>query len=210
MFYIFSLSHIIQKNINLVSCSMEKNIEIEERKIPYTLKMSPRAKRLRLSIYRNGSFVVTIPQTMNSNTIEQFIIQKSKWILKKLEYFKSFSGIVLPKNTKREFIEHKERARIVAETRIEHFNKFYNFSFNRITIRNQKTRWGSCSKKGNISFNYKIALLPERTADYIIVHELCHLGEFNHSRNFWNLVAQTIPDHHEIRKDLKKNGSRLY
>ncbi len=189
---------------------MQKNIELQEKTIPYTLKVSSRVRRLRLSIYRDGAFVVTAPRAISENIIEQFIVQKSQWIIKKLEYFKQFSGMVFMKSTKREFIEHKERARMVAETRIEYFNKFYNFSFNKITIRNQKTRWGSCSKRGNISFNYKIALLPEKMADYIIVHELCHLGEFNHSRNFWNLVAQTIPDHHEIRKDLKKNGSRIY
>lgn len=188
---------------------MEKNIELNEKKIPYILKVSPRAKRLRLSIYRNGSFVVTMPRSMDSSFIEKFIVQKSQWIIKKIQFFKDLPNILPKKNTKKEFIEHKERARVLAETRIEYFNKFYGFSFKRITIRNQKTRWGSCSKNGNINFNYKIALLPEKMADYIIVHELCHLSEFNHSKNFWSLVAKTIPDHCEIRNDLKKNGSSL-
>ncbi|MFZ2205369.1 MAG: SprT family zinc-dependent metalloprotease [Minisyncoccia bacterium] len=188
---------------------MEKNIELQDRKIPYTLKVSPRIRRLRLSIFRDGNFVVTVPRTMSENTIEQFIIQKSQWIIKKLEYFKGFSGMVFMKSTKKEYVEHKERALILAQTRLEYFNQFYNFSYNKISIKNQKTKWGSCSKRRNLNFNYKIALLPEKMADYIIVHELCHLGQFNHSKNFWSLVAQTIPDHHEIRKDLKKNGSRI-
>lgn len=188
---------------------MEKNIELNEKKIPYTLKVSPSARRLRLSIYRNGSFVVTMPRSMNPGFVEKFIVQKSRWVIKKIEYFKGFSNIFPLKNTKKEYSEHKERALILAQTRIEYFNKTYNFSFNKISIRNQKTRWGSCSKNGNISFNYKIALLPEKMADYIIVHELCHLNEFNHSKNFWSLVAKAIPDHHDIRKDLKKNGSSL-
>ena len=83
------------------------------------------------------------------------------------------------------------------------FNQIYGFQYNKINIRNQKTRWGSCSKKGNLNFNYKIALLPEKYADYIVVHELCHLKEFNHSRSFWNLVARTIPDFRERKKRIK-------
>lgn len=189
--------------------SVEKNIELGQRKIPYTLKVSPRARRLRLSVFRDGNFVVTVPRSMSENTIEQFIIQKSQWIIKKLEYFKGFSGMVFMRSTKKEYAEHKGRALVLAQTRLEYFNQFYNFSYNKISIKNQKTKWGSCSKRRNLNFNYKIVLLPEKMADYIIVHELCHLGEFNHSKNFWNLVAQTIPDHHEIRKDLKKNGSRI-
>ena len=78
--------------------------------------------------------------------------------------------------------------------------------FNKINIKNQKTRWGSCSKKGNLNFNYKIALLPQHLADYIIVHELCHLGEFNHSRSFWNLVAKVFPEYLGIRNELRRSG----
>ncbi len=71
---------------------------------------------------------------------------------------------------------------------------------------NQRTKWGSCSKKGNLNFNYKIALMPEKIADYIVVHELCHLKEFNHSRKFWNLVVKIIPDYLEIKKELKNKS----
>lgn len=105
------------------------------------------------------------------------------------------------------FDQYKEKARTLAEERIRHFNQAYDFKFNRISIKNHKSRWGSCSRKGNLNFNYKIALLPERLADYIIVHELCHLGELNHSRKFWDLVAKTIPDYSKARKELRK-GSR--
>lgn len=185
---------------------MLKHIDLQNQKVPYTLKVSERAKRLRLAIYCDGAFVVTVPRGFAEGLIEKYIIQKSAWIIEKLEYFKSFSGArYVSKGSIKEYREHKGRALLLAQTRLEHFNTLYNFSFNRINIKNQKTRWGSCSRKGNLNFNYKIALLPEHISDYIIVHELCHLGEFNHSRKFWDLIAQAIPNHQEIRKQLKNN-----
>lgn len=87
--------------------------------------------------------------------------------------------------------------------RIKHFNKFYNFKINRIVVKNQKTRWGSCSKKGNLNFNYKIIYLRPELADYLIVHELCHLGQFNHSKKFWALVEKTVPNYGKMNKELK-------
>lgn len=107
------------------------------------------------------------------------------------------------------YAKYKELALEIAHRKMEEFNKVYNFKYNRISIKNQKTRWGSCSKSGNINFNYKIALLSDRLTDYIIVHELCHLGEFNHSKNFWNLVEKTIPDYEQRREELKKKGYEL-
>lgn len=99
---------------------------------------------------------------------------------------------------------HKEFARAVITSRIEHFNLFYQHCVGKISIRDQKTRWGSCSEKGNLNFNYKTAFLDATLRDYVIVHELCHLNEFNHSKDFWELVAKTIPDHKSLRKELKK------
>ncbi len=99
---------------------------------------------------------------------------------------------------------HKDGAKELALSRLEYFNQFYNLKYNSVKIKSTKTRWGSCSSKGNLNFSYKIALLPEHLADYLIVHELCHLEEFNHSEDFWNLVAKTIPDFSKRRKDLRK------
>ena len=101
------------------------------------------------------------------------------------------------------FLKYKEEARKLALSRLEHFNQFYNFEYNTVRIKAQTTRWGSCSSKGNLNFNYKIALLPPHLLDYIVVHELCHLGEFNHSQNFWNLVEKMIPNHFELRMELR-------
>jgi predicted metal-dependent hydrolase len=189
---------------------MKKHIELHKRKVSYTLKVSQRAKRLRLSVYCDGAFVVTAPQNVTSGLIEQFIIRKSQWVLDKLDYFKSFSKTFFVKNTKADYIKYKIQAKQLAEQKVTQFNKIYRFDFNTINIKNQKTRWGSCSRKGNLNFNYKIAFLPEKLADYIIVHEICHLGQFNHSQKFWNLVAKTIPDYREIRNELRSIGVNFY
>lgn len=164
---------------------------------------------MRLTVYQGGEFVVTAPHNVKDGLIEQFIIKKSQWVINKIEYFKQFKELIFLRGGKRDFLKHKEQALIYAENRIKHFNTIYNFRFRKITIKNQKTRWGSCSKKGNLNFNYKIALLPQELADYIIVHELCHLEEFNHSRKFWNLVSKTIPHYKEIGNRLKKIGLRF-
>ncbi len=87
--------------------------------------------------------------------------------------------------------------------RLGYFNKSYGFIWNRVAIKNTKRRWGSCSKKGNLNFCYKLVFLPPSLADYIIVHELCHLGQFNHSPAFWDLVAQTLPNYKTLRNELK-------
>ncbi len=110
----------------------------------------------------------------------------------------------MKKYTRWDYKKHKESARALAHARVAHFNSFYNFPVRRISIRNTKTRWGSCSKRGNLNFNYKILFLSSRMTDYIIVHELCHLKEFNHSQNFWDLVAKIVPEHKAIRSELRK------
>lgn len=110
------------------------------------------------------------------------------------------------KRVSKKYLENKEKARELVKARLEYFNTFYGYKWGKIAIRNQKTRWGSCSKKGNLNFNYKIVLLPPSYSDYIIVHELCHLEEFNHSENFWNLVAKTIPNWRVIRMNLRKSS----
>jgi predicted metal-dependent hydrolase len=175
--------------------------------INYTLRKSKRAKRMRLTVYCDGNVVVTMPNSFfwGESSAEKIIREKADWILSKIAYFKKFKHQHFFQNSRREFLAQKTAAKDLAERKISEFNKIYNFKFRKINIRNQKTRWGSCSKAGNLNFNYKIALLPERMADYIIVHELCHLGEFNHSSKFWNLVAQTIPDYKNIRREIRGN-----
>ncbi len=109
----------------------------------------------------------------------------------------------MPRRKPVAYAQYKEQARELAHARLEYFNQFYGFTYNRVAIRAQRTRWGSCSKKGNLNFNYRIALLPPALVDYLIVHELCHLKEMNHSSRFWKLVEHTLPDYKARRKALK-------
>lgn len=181
---------------------MKKTIQLREKKIDYTLKISKRAKRMRLAVYCDGSCIVTVPPRVPESIIEKFLVEKSRWLIDKITYFGSSKNII-KNNNKEEYLKYKSQALKLVEERISYFNTFYGYKWNKISIKNQKTRWGSCSKKGNLNFNYKLVLLPKKAADYVIVHELCHLREFNHSQRFWNLVSQTFPDYKEIRNLLK-------
>ncbi len=109
---------------------------------------------------------------------------------------------------KRDYIKYKELARVLVKNRIAEYNQVYGFRVNRIAIKNTKSRWGSCSKKGNLNFNYRVALLSPDMADYVIVHELCHLGQFNHSAKFWELVGRTIPNYKNIKNKFKSINVR--
>lgn len=174
---------------------------------------------------------LTVPEGLWGRFGEQFATQmlqsRAGWILAKIEHFKVLqtkldnsvdAGQVIVRNggkrcSKKEdrarYLAYKEKARKLVEERVVHFNQFYRFKVGHISIKNTQTRWGSCSRKGNLNFNYKIALLPSKHADYIVVHELCHLGEFNHSKKFWALVEKTIPDYAIIHNELKKSHLTL-
>jgi predicted metal-dependent hydrolase len=108
--------------------------------------------------------------------------------------------------SKKSRAEHKllgAAARTLVRERLDYFNRHYGYVYGKIFIRNTRTRWGSCSSKGNLGFNYRIATLDARLADYIVVHELCHLKEFNHSPQFWALVAETMPQWKLLRRELR-------
>lgn len=188
---------------------MKKHIAIENKQITYTLRKSARARRMRIAVYCDGSVVVTTPFDLGESVVDRFVREKTEWLFSKIEYFKQSKGKPVARYSHTDYIKHKDKALELATKRINHFNKIYRYNFNTINIKNQKTRWGSCSKKGNLNFNYKLLFLPENVRDYLIVHELCHLKEFNHSRKFWNLVGKTFPDHWEIKAELSKHSFNL-
>ncbi len=206
---------------------MHKIIQLGNQTIEYTLKISARARTVRVTVGLGGEVSLTVPERLCGRMGEAFATQmlqsRAGWILAKIEHFKVLqnkvdSGQVVvgrlqkklsKKNERAKYLAHKEAARKLAHERVEYFNTFYKFRVGRISIKNTSSRWGSCSRKGNLNFNYKIAQLPPRHADYIVVHELCHLGQFNHSKKFWSLVEKTIPDYGIIHTELKKSNLKF-
>lgn len=188
---------------------MQNQIQINENVINYTFKKSRRAQRLRLTIKPPGILEVTLPLGLSEFYAQKFVQEKKDWILKKINHFKKFNDGALLRKTLKDYSKYKEKARRFITSRVNHFNQIYNSRFRGISIRDQKTRWGSCSVKKNLSFNYKIIFLPQNLADYIIVHELCHLKEMNHSSRFWDLVSKTAPRYKELRRELSQKGLHL-
>lgn len=162
-----------------------------------------------ISVHPDGRVVATKPKRTSFATIERFIATKQSWIeearRKALRRAGGTPPITLqkPRRGSAAYQDAVKAARTLATERLKHFNTFYGFSYGTISIRNQKTRWGSCSAQNNLSFNYRIAFLPPELADYIIVHELCHTKEHNHSAKFWAQVARALPNHIALRKTIR-------
>ena len=176
-----------------------------QEKISYQLKRSKRAKNLRLTV-RCNAVTVTAPIGVSAFFIDRFVKQKASWIKEKLSYFKGIDNSKIKRFSKKDYIKHKAEAFDLLNRRVLFFSQKHDFVFNNLRIKNQKTRWGSCSGKGNINLNYKIMFLPQEVQDYIIVHELCHLKEMNHSKRFWSLVEEIISDYKSIKSHLRKTS----
>ena len=113
------------------------------------------------------------------------------------------------KLTMEEIRDLADRALRVIPERVAHFAPLVGVTYGRITIRNQRTRWGSCSSRGNLNFNCLLMLVPPKVLDYVVVHELCHRKEMNHSPRFWAEVERIIPDYKTYEKWLKTEGGRI-
>ena len=168
------------------------------------IRKNKNSKNIRLTVYCDGNVMVSAPAWVALERIQEFLTNKSEWIRSKLEFFKTHPIILRPKVTKRDYFRLKQQALSLAKSKVEELNQFYGFKYNKICIKNQKTRWGSCSKKGNLNFNYRIINLPDSLLNYLVVHELCHLKEMNHGKKFWELVAKTAPNYRELKKNLLK------
>lgn len=186
---------------------MKRQINLHNRVVNYSVRRSKRAKRMRLAVYCDGNFIVTVPQTFPANSIDRYVISKSQWVISKLDFFEGLNKrqkLVLGGDG---YELYKDKALRMVTERLAALNqKHYRFRFNKLAIKSQKTRWGSCSRRRNLNFNYKILFLTPRIRDYVIVHELCHLKEFNHSNKFWKLVAKSLPEYPKIVDELKIKG----
>jgi predicted metal-dependent hydrolase len=175
----------------------------------YTLKESDRARSMRIGVLPGGTVVVTVPRRFgpSRDAVERLIARYSQWIEAQVRKMQGRTVIRLRRG---DIPRLKREALALAEERCAHFAALYGYSYKKITIRAQKTRWGSCSKNGNLSFNYKIAALPVHLQDAIVAHEICHRGAFDHSKKFWDLMSRTVPDHKAVRKELKNLSFVFY
>lgn len=185
---------------------MIKSINIDNNYLEVVIKSVRRSRNIRILVYSNGKIVVTKPFYISMQKALDFLTERADWIKASLQkYNLSFPLKIEARELKERehFKKHAKEARKIIISRLEEINRFYGFTYHRVSIRNQKTRWGSCSKDGNLNFNYRLIFLKPEFLDYVIAHELCHLKEFNHSINFWRLVAKVCPDFRKIKRELK-------
>ncbi len=164
-------------------------------------------RSIRLSVHADGRVSVSAGLSMPERLIEAFVRDNATWIERAQARMSKLKPGLLARRDRAEYLAKKEEARALAHSRLAHFNEAYGFRWNRVSIKDQRSQWGSCSRYGNLNFNYKIVLLPSALADYVIVHELCHLKEMNHSARFWSLISKTVPEWRERRSKLRRYGS---
>lgn len=168
-------------------------------------------KSIAIQICQDGHIKIRAPRRTKDDEIMEFIEKNSGWIKKHQNIMREQQAKIakLPPISMQELHELADQAMAILPERVEYFSKQIGVSYGRITIRNQKTRWGSCSGKGNLNFNCLLMLTPTDIQDYVVVHELCHRKEMNHSPKFWAEVAKIIPDYQKKRKWLRENGTEI-
>ena len=178
--------------------------------ISYQIIRSSR-KTMSLEIKADGSVVVRAPLRLSEAKIQKFVEEKQEWILKNLEKIQKRDAqkenVQKLSALERQHLQNK--ACVVIPRRVAYYAEKLGVSYGKITLRQQKTRWGSCAANGNLNFNWLLILAPPEVLDYVVVHELCHRREMKHSQAFWKEVWKILPDYRERQKWLKDNGWRL-
>lgn len=168
-------------------------------------------KTIAIEITPDLRVLVRAPKRLSNNDIQSFVVSKIDWIKQHLQLMKA-------KNEKKAAVQKLKREEIEAlakqaleliPKRVQHFSPIIGVDYNKLTIRNQVSLWGSCSSKGNLSFNCLLLLTPPEVIDYVVVHELCHRKHMNHSKIFWSEVLKVLPNYKAAKKWLKDNGNLL-
>lgn len=183
---------------------MLDKLQIEDLTIEIMIEKSKR-KSLAITVTEEGKLSVKAPLRMSDREIEKFLNQKRFWIYKQVKRMQEEQKNRVIRS-EQEVKQLKEQARKVLTEKTDYYKQFLKVEYKRIRIGDQKTRWGSCSSSGTISYNWRLILMPEAILDYVVVHELCHMIEMNHSARFWARVAEILPDYQMRRKWLKENG----
>lgn len=177
---------------------------MQDRGFTYELRKSGRARRLSIVVHPDSRVVVTAPTWVSVHEIAAYVGRYAAWVRRQLRTLGKYKDHVFLPSGRREYLRHKESARELVKRVLAVHAPAYGITYGRIAIKNLRANWGSCSEKGNLNFNYRVALIPYPLAEYIIVHELCHRAHFDHSPRFWDLVSRAIPDHKDRRKALRK------
>ena len=168
-------------------------------------------KTMVIEITNDAKVLVRAPYRMPMAEVKRFVYEKSDWIQKHVEKMlekqQEHSG--QEKLTNADIQKLAKEALDILPRKVEYYAKIIGVTYGRITIRNQKTRWGSCSAKGNLNLNCLIMLTPEDVQDYVVVHELAHRKEMNHSAKFWKVVEAELPDYMARRENLRVLGRRF-
>lgn len=172
--------------------------------IPYRIVRSARCTTA-IEIQPDGTVLVRCPRCASDSWVAELVASKEKWIRKKL----ALRPIPGERMTPEQVHTLAEQARRQIPDRVAFFADQMGVTYGRITIRNQRTRWGSCSSTGNLNFNCLLMLMPQQVIDYVVVHELSHRKHMNHSREFWATVKRYMPDYARHRQWLKENGGGL-
>lgn len=167
-------------------------------------------KTVALEIKTDGQVILRAPLAMREEEMRRFLQEKSAWLAKHLQLCQARrSASAAPKLTADEIQALAEKARAAIPPRVQYYAALLGVSYGRLAIRRQRTRWGSCSSRGNLNFNCLLMLAPPEVIDYTVVHELCHRKEMNHSAAFWALVASVLPDYPERAKWFKQHGGAI-
>lgn len=191
---------------------MSHILTVNDMTIPYEIIRS-RRKTYGISVSAGGKVTVRIPLRGSERFAVSMIEEKKEWIAKNVSKMIPVKPSLPQKEKtprqKRLEAPYRQAAKEYIPKRAAHFAALLGVTYEKITIRDQKTRWGSCSSKGTLSFNWRLMLAPPAVLDYVVIHELCHLKEMNHSPRFWRLVEQMMPDYKTKRQWLKENGNKL-
>lgn len=168
-------------------------------------------KTIAIEIKPDATVLVRAPYFMKNAEICKFVKEKEHWITEHLNKAKERQKKAedVQKLTIDEVKQLADLALKVIPEKTRYYAESMNVQYGRITIRNQKTRWGSCSGKRNLNFNCLLMLAPDEVIDYVVVHELCHLIEMNHSKAFWGEVERVMPDYKKRRQWLKDHGNEI-
>lgn len=170
--------------------------------IHYTI--STRTRRIRITVATDGTVRVSHSRSISRETAEAFVLAKREWIDRSVAKMLRRRYVPLPTGAagRQGYLRNRATARAHVTALLSEY--IHEFRWTRVRITNARTRWGSCSTRGVISFNWRIVLIPQELQQYLVVHELCHLRHHNHSQAFWAEVATYIPAYKEYSRTLKR------